>query len=80
MVTIFFVETRKIHVYKQNEVQASKNQRYSNDYIHAETMYNLPAMTNRSIKFGALVWGGVFSGIFIPLLACSFQQKKAKGG
>jgi len=67
-------------VHKQNEVHASKNQRYSNDYIHAETMYDLLAMTNRTIKFGALVWGGVFLGIFIPLVACNFQQRKAKGG
>ena len=57
----------------------SKKQMYNNDYIHAETMYNLPAMQGRRAKFGALVWGGVMIGIFVPLIACAFQQKKAKG-
>jgi hypothetical protein len=52
---------------------------YSNDYIHAETMYNLTAMKGRTIKFGALVWGGVSIGIVVPLIACHFQQQKAKG-
>lgn len=50
------------------------------DYIHAETMYNITAMTNRKVKFGALVWGGVSAGILIPLIACGHQQRKAKGG
>ncbi|KAG0584893.1 hypothetical protein KC19_3G243300 [Ceratodon purpureus] len=71
---------REFHTSKQNELHASKNQMYSNDYIHAETMYNLTAMTGRNVKFGALVWGGVATGIFVPLIACSFQQRKAKGG
>lgn len=60
-------------------MRSSKNQMYSNDYIHAETMYNLTAMQGRTMKFGALVWGGVATGIFIPLIACNFQQRKAKG-
>jgi hypothetical protein len=53
---------------------------YGNDYIHAETMYNITTMTHRKAKFGTLVFGGIIVGIAIPLTACSFQQKKARGG
>lgn len=70
---------RDIHASRNNEVHASNKKMYSNDYIHAETMYNLTAMTGRNMKFGALVWGGVGIGIFVPMIACNFQQRKARG-
>lgn len=71
---------QQVHVGRKREVHTTSSRGYSNDYIHAETMYNLTAMTNRKMKFGALVWGGVFAGTVIPLIAVSFQQAKARGG
>lgn len=49
------------------------------DYIHAPSMYNLPAMTNRKLKFGLGVAGVVLGGSAIPFIAASHQQKKARG-
>ncbi|XP_024380202.1 uncharacterized protein [Physcomitrium patens] len=71
---------RQLHACRPNEVRASGSRYYSNDYIHAESMYNLTAMSGRSVKFGALVWGGVLTGILVPLCACNFQQRKPRGG
>ncbi|CAM6105169.1 unnamed protein product [Calypogeia fissa] len=53
---------------------------YSNDYIHAPTMYNLTKMKGRKLKFGILVFGGVAAGTLVPILAVCFQQSKAAAG
>lgn len=54
-------------------------EKYSPEYEHAETMYNLPAMKNRKMKFGIGVFGSVAMGAILPVVACNFQQRKAKG-
>jgi len=71
---------RHLHGGHAKLIHATTPKGYDNDYIHAETMYNITTMTNRKAKFGTLVFGGVIVGIAIPLVACSFQQKKARGG
>ena len=48
------------------------------DYIHAEHMYNLPAMKNRTLKMGLAVSAVVGIGTAVPIIAVIFQQKKAK--
>ncbi len=42
-------------------------------------MYNLPAMTNRKLKFGLGVAGVVIGGFSVPFIAAAHQQKKARG-
>jgi hypothetical protein len=48
------------------------------DYIHAEHMYNLPAMKNRTLKMALAVSAVVGIGTAVPIVAVIFQQKKAK--
>ena len=48
------------------------------DYLHAEHMYNLPAMKNRTLKMGLAVFAVVGIGTAVPIVAVIFQQKKAK--
>lgn len=48
------------------------------DYIHAEHMYNLPAMKHRKLKMGIGVFGVLAIGTFVPIGAVIFQQRKAK--
>lgn len=40
------------------------------DYEHAPNMYNLDAMKNRGLKFGAGIVTLVVSGIAIPWVRC----------
>jgi hypothetical protein len=49
------------------------------DYIHAPSMYNITAIKNRKIKFGAAVAGLVGLGAAIPWIAAQWQFKKARG-
>lgn len=65
---------RNIHAPK------TKQYEYSNDYIHAPTMYNLTQMKGRKLKFGILVFGGVAAGTLLPIFAVCFQQNKAAAG
>jgi len=39
------------------------------DYIHAPSMYNLPSMKNRKLKFGLGVFTVVGLGVAIPLVS-----------
>ncbi|RMZ52987.1 hypothetical protein APUTEX25_001106 [Auxenochlorella protothecoides] len=39
------------------------------DYVHAPSMYNLPAMKNRKLKFGLSVGGVVALGIALPVVS-----------
>jgi hypothetical protein len=49
------------------------------DYIHAPSMYNIPAMTNRKLKFGLGVSAVVLGGFAVPVIAASHQQRRAAG-
>ncbi len=49
------------------------------DYLHAEHMYNIPAMKNRKLKFGSAIVAVVGLGSAIPWIACEFQFMKARG-
>lgn len=53
--------------------------RVQDDYIHAPSMYNITAIKNRKIKFGAAVAGLVGLGAAIPWIAAQWQFKKARG-
>ncbi|BBM98718.1 hypothetical protein MPTK1_1g15700 [Marchantia polymorpha subsp. ruderalis] len=59
--------------------QGRREFHYSNDYIHAPTMYNITAIKNRKLKFGVAVFGGVAVGIIVPMYAYCLQQNRAKG-
>lgn len=49
------------------------------DYVHAEHMYNITAMTNRKLKFalGTIVLVG--AGVGIPAWAVHWTQSKRMG-
>jgi hypothetical protein len=49
------------------------------DYVHAPSMYNLPAMSNRKLKFGLGVTACVVGGFAVPAIAAAHQQKRAAG-
>lgn len=49
------------------------------DYIHAPSMYDIPSMTNRKLKFGLAVGGVVLGGFAVPAIAANHQQKRAAG-
>ncbi|KAJ7561281.1 hypothetical protein O6H91_03G021700 [Diphasiastrum complanatum] len=53
---------------------------YGADYLHAEHMYNIPAMSHRKLKFGLGVFGALAIGIGVPIFAVVFQQKKQSAG
>ena len=42
-------------------------------------MYNLPAMSNRKLKFGIAVTACVVGGFGVPVIAAAHQQKRAAG-
>jgi hypothetical protein len=42
-------------------------------------MYNIPAMTNRKLKFGLGVSAVVLGGFAVPVIAASHQQRRAAG-
>jgi hypothetical protein len=48
-------------------------------YEHAEHMYDIGSMSNRGLKFGLGIFGGLGLGCAIPVIAVKFQQKKAQG-
>lgn len=49
---------------------------YSNDYIHAEHMYNITGMKNRKVKMFVGVFGALAIGTIVPIWAVRFQMKK----
>ncbi|KAL3685678.1 hypothetical protein R1sor_003700 [Riccia sorocarpa] len=49
---------------------------YSNDYLHAPHMYDLPAMKQRKLKMGLLVFGGLAFGSVVPIIATEYQKSK----
>ncbi|BBM99130.1 hypothetical protein MPTK1_1g18980 [Marchantia polymorpha subsp. ruderalis] len=57
----------------------SSGEMYSNDYLHAPHMYDLPNMKQKSLKMGLLVFGGLALGTAVPIVACQYQQKKTGG-
>jgi hypothetical protein len=71
---IFAAKPRTFHA------SATKLLQYSNDYIHAPTMYDITKMKNRKLKFGLGVFGGVAFGTFVPIFAVFHQQHKANAG
>jgi hypothetical protein len=62
------------------QFHATGAKRYSNDYIHAEHMYDITAMKNRKVKMAAGVFGSLAIGIMVPIWAVQYQLKKAGGG
>ncbi|KAG0556752.1 hypothetical protein KC19_11G076900 [Ceratodon purpureus] len=62
------------------QFHATGAKRYSDDYIHADHMYNITAMKNRKLKMGVGVFGSLAIGIMVPIWAVQFQMKKAGGG
>jgi hypothetical protein len=42
-------------------------------------MYDIGSMSNRGLKFGLGIFGGMALGSAIPVIAVKFQQKKAQG-
>mmetsp|Transcript_11055 Transcript_11055/g.30879 ORF Transcript_11055/g.30879 Transcript_11055/m.30879 type:complete len:85 (-) Transcript_11055:1540-1794(-) len=48
-------------------------------YEHAEHMYDIGSMSNKGLKFGLGIFGGLALGCAIPVIAVKFQQKKAQG-
>ncbi|KAL6772041.1 hypothetical protein ACKKBG_A28740 [Auxenochlorella protothecoides x Auxenochlorella symbiontica] len=59
--------------------KAASGGHHEPDYVHAPSMYNLPAMKNRKLKFGLSVGGVVALGIALPVIACQWQQIRARG-
>ncbi|KAG6547010.1 hypothetical protein Mapa_011627 [Marchantia paleacea] len=57
----------------------SSGEMYSNDYLHAPHMYDIPNMKQKSLKMGLLVFGGLALGTAVPIVACQYQQKKTGG-
>lgn len=49
------------------------------DYEHAPRMYNINAIQNRELKFGASIVAVVGGGIGLSIFALQWQQAKAKG-
>lgn len=49
------------------------------DYIHAPSMYDIPSMTNRKLKFGLGVGAVVLGGFAVPAIAANHQQRRAAG-
>lgn len=49
------------------------------DYEHAPRMYNLDAVKNKELKFGAAIVGIVGGGIGVSVFALYWQQLKARG-
>ena len=62
------------------QFHATGAKRYSNDYIHAEHMYDITSMKNRKLKMGLGVFGSLGLGIMVPIWAVHFQLKKSGGG
>jgi hypothetical protein len=48
-------------------------------YEHAEHMYDVRSISNRGLKFGLGIFGGLALGSAIPVIAVKFQQAKAQG-
>lgn len=67
-----FAGTRQFH--------ATGAKRYSNDYIHADHMYDITAMKNRKLKMAVGTFGALAIGIVVPIWAVQFQMKKQGGG
>jgi len=61
------------------QFHATGAKRYSNDYIHAEHMYDITAMKNRKVKMALGVFGSLALGTFVPIWAVHFQMKKQGG-
>merc|ERR1712007_231800 len=49
-------------------------------YLHSKHMYNLDRMKHRKLKMTLAVWTCVGIGVFVPIFAVNFQQKKARSG
>ena len=62
------------------QFHATGAKRYSDDYIHAEHMYNITGIKNRKAKMAAGVFGSLTIGIMVPIWAVQYQLKKAGGG
>lgn len=58
---------------------SAKTQMSGYDYEHAPNMYNLDRMSNRGLKFGLGIFGGLAVGTAVPWIAVQWQQKKAQG-
>jgi len=61
------------------QFHATGAKRYSNDYIHAEHMYDITAMKNRKVKMALGVFGALAFGTVVPIFAVHFQMKKQGG-
>ncbi|XP_024356743.1 uncharacterized protein [Physcomitrium patens] len=62
------------------QFHATGAKRYSNDYIHADHMYDITAMKNRKLKMAVGTFGALAIGIVVPIWAVQFQMKKQGGG
>ncbi len=49
------------------------------DFEHAPRMYNIDAIKNKQLKFGAAIVGIVGGGVGLSIFALQWQQAKAKG-
>ncbi|KAL9265100.1 hypothetical protein AKJ16_DCAP09477 [Drosera capensis] len=49
-------------------------------YLHAKHMYNLDRVKFQKVKMPLAVWSAVGIGIFVPVYAVIFQQKKTASG
>lgn len=49
------------------------------DYEHAPRMYNIDAIANKELKFGAAIIGIVGGGVGVSVFALHWQQLKARG-
>ena len=47
------------------------------DYVHARNMYNLDHIRHRKLKMRLAVFTAFSIGVFVPIYAVVFQQKKA---